>query len=191
MTTETSVVFVIAIIAMVAITNTTLVSVVTQSRILYGMAKEDVVPGVFGKIHEARRSPWFALVFAAVVVIGLLVVGTVLDNLSIGGKTGVVERLATVTVVLTLVVYALVIVSAFKLRGRDEREDTYHANTALLWAGLVGNVVLLAYVVWDDPHSLYWCGGLLALGGVLFAIEYLFGSRDRSTDHARGESLDI
>ena len=40
-----------AVIAMIAITNTTLVAVVTQPRILYGMANEDVVPGVFGKIH--------------------------------------------------------------------------------------------------------------------------------------------
>ncbi len=177
-----------AIIAMTAITNTTLVSVVTQSRILYGMAKEDVVPGVFGKIHASRRSPWFALIFAGVVVIGLLLVGGILNKIGVG--VDVVERLATVTVVLTLVVYALVIVSAFKLRGQDEREDTYRANTALLWFGLVGNIVLLAYVVWDDPHSLIWCGGLLALGGVLFATEYFFGSRDRSSGQARGE-LDL
>ena len=64
-----------ACIAMVAITNTTLVAVVTQSRILYGMAREDVVPGVFGKVHAQRRSPWVALIFAAVVVAGLLLSG--------------------------------------------------------------------------------------------------------------------
>ncbi len=34
-----------SIIALVAITNTTLVTIVTQPRILYGMAREDVVPG--------------------------------------------------------------------------------------------------------------------------------------------------
>ena len=33
-----------SVIAMIAITNTTLVAVVTQPRILYGMANEDVVP---------------------------------------------------------------------------------------------------------------------------------------------------
>ena len=47
-----------SIIAMIAITNTTLVAVVTQPRILYGMANEDIVPGVFSKIHPTRRSPW-------------------------------------------------------------------------------------------------------------------------------------
>ena len=33
------------------------VAVVTQSRILYGMAREDVVPGVFAKIHAVAAQP--------------------------------------------------------------------------------------------------------------------------------------
>ena len=64
------------IIALVAITNTTLVTLVTQPRILYGMAREDVVPGVFAKIHPTRRSPWVGLLFSGLVVGGLLVTGT-------------------------------------------------------------------------------------------------------------------
>ena len=46
-----------SVIAMIAITNTTLVAVVTQPRILYGMANEDVVPGVFAKIHPTPAQP--------------------------------------------------------------------------------------------------------------------------------------
>jgi basic amino acid/polyamine antiporter, APA family len=49
-----------ACIAMVAITNTTLVAVVTQSRILYGMAREDVVPESSARCTRAaaaRGSP--------------------------------------------------------------------------------------------------------------------------------------
>ena len=57
-----------SVIALVAITNTTLVAIVTQPRILYGMASEDVVPGVFAKIHPTRRSPWVGLLFSGVVV---------------------------------------------------------------------------------------------------------------------------
>ena len=163
-----------AIIAMIAITNTTLVSVVTQSRILYGMAREDVVPGVFAKIHPTRRSPTVGLGFSFIVVSGLLIVGTLLNRA--GAGIDVVERLATVTVVFLLFIYALVIISAFKLRGQDEDEDTYRANTLLLIIGLLGNVVLLGYVVYDDPASLWWVAGLLAIGGVLYVAEVLFGS---------------
>jgi amino acid transporter len=99
-----------AIIAMVAITNTTLVVVVTQPRILYGMANEDVVPDVFAKIHATRRSPWVGLVFSATVVCALLVIGTVLTQT--GAGLDLVARLATVTVVFLLFIYALVIVAA-------------------------------------------------------------------------------
>jgi amino acid transporter len=167
-----------AVIAMTAITNTTLVAVVTQSRILYGMSREDVVPGAFGKIHATRRSPWVALIFAASVVCGLLLVGALLNRVGVG--VDVVERLALVTVVFTLFIYALVIISALKLRGQEEREDVYHAPTPLLWIGIVGNMLLLAYVVIDDPGSLWWCAGLLVLGGTLFVAQQLFGHRDRS-----------
>src|SRR5918997_625210 len=64
-----------AVIAMIAISNTTLVTVVAQARILYGMAREDVVPSVFAKIHPTRRSPYVALLFGATVVGALLVIG--------------------------------------------------------------------------------------------------------------------
>ena len=78
-----------SIIALIAITNTTLVTIVTQPRILYGMAKEDVVPGVFAKIHATRRSPWVGLLFSAAVVAALLVTGTVV--LEAGGGIDLVN----------------------------------------------------------------------------------------------------
>jgi amino acid transporter len=165
---------VFAVIAMIAITNTTLVQVVTQSRILYGMAREDVVPGAFAKVHATRRSPVVALVFSAAVVIGLVVVGDLLNRA--GLKIDIVNRLASVTVVLLLVVYAGVIISCFKLRGQDESDQTFKAPSALLVLGLVGNLVLLYYVISTDPASLIWCAGLIALGGVLYVLEKIFGS---------------
>jgi amino acid transporter len=172
------------VIAMIAITNTTLVAVVTQPRILYGMAKEDVVPGVFAKIHASRRSPWVGLLFSAAVVIALLVVGTVAPNVE---GAPLIERLSLVTVVFLLFIYALVIVSCLKLRGHDESERTYRANTALLFVGLLGNIAILGYVIYDDPTSLYWCAGLVAVGVVLFLIEYLFGKRNRPPGAERGD----
>lgn len=175
-----------SVIAMVAITNTTLVAVVTQSRILYGMAQEDVVPGIFGRLHAARRSPWFALIFSFLVVAGLLVSGWAIQRT--GADLDVVARLATVTVVFTLFIYGLVIVSALRLRGQDERPDTFTASRPLLLLGLAGNLVLLTYVVVDDPSSLLWCAALLGLGGALFVLERLFGRRDRPGGVARGEA---
>jgi amino acid transporter len=174
-----------SIIALVAITNTTLVTVVTQPRILYGMAKEDVVPGVFAKIHATRRSPWVGLLFSGAVVAALLIVG---NFVKVGGGIDLVNTLALVTVVFLLAIYALVIITCLKLRGRDEDERTFRANTPLLIVGLVGNLAILGFSVYDDPSSLLWCAGLLAVGVVLFLIERAFGSRNRPQGAGRGAS---
>ena len=163
-----------ALIAMTAITNTTLVSVVTQSRILYGMAREDVVPRVFARVHPTRRSPHVALGFAALVVAALLVIGSIANAV---GDLDVVARLAAVTVVFLLFIYALVIVSALKLRHEPAGPDTYRANTPLLYVGIVGNVVLLTYVVVDDPPALLWVAGLLAVGAALYLVKRVRGGR--------------
>jgi len=175
-----------AIIAMIAITNTTLVSVVTQSRILYGMARENVVPSVFARVHPTRRSPHIALIFSAVVVAALLIIGELLSR--VDEELDIVGRLATVTVVFLLFIYALVIVSCLKLRGQGETNESYRANTVLLYLGVVGNIVLLAYVVIDDPRSLYWVGGLLALGVALYLAQRLTGGQ-RSTGATTGERI--
>jgi amino acid transporter len=173
-----------SVIAMIAITNTTLVAVVTQPRILYGMANEDVVPGVFAKIHPTRRSPYVGLVFSGLVVGALLVVGTYAPRVE--GST-LIERLSLVTVLFLLFIYSLVIISCLKLRGQDEDERTYHANTPLLLVGLVGNIAIFGWSVYDDPTSLIWCAGLIGVGVVLFLVEYFFGQRTRPPGAERGE----
>ena len=177
-------------IAMIAITNTTLVAIVTQPRILYGMANEDVVPAVFAKIHPTRRSPWVGLIFSGTVVCALLVVGTFVPNVE---GASLIERLSLVTVLFLLFIYALVIVSCLKLRGQDEDERTYRANTPLLIVGLLGNLAILGYSIYIDATALIWCAGLLAVGVVLFLVEYLFGKsksgakRREHTTESRGD----
>jgi amino acid transporter len=144
-------------IALVAVTNTALVSLVAQSRIMYGMARQGVVPRVFARVHPVRRTPWVAILFTASLVVVLL----------LGAD---VDRLATVTVVFLIAVYGMVCASALKLRGSSVEHRHYTAPTALLWIGVVGNAGLLVYTAYDDPGSLVWCAGILALGVVLYFV---------------------
>ncbi len=171
------------LIAMVAISNTCLVTVVAQSRILYGMAREDVVPSIFSKIHPTRRSPYVALLFGAGVVAALLIVGAAIRssqvNLPEDQQLDIVDRLATITVVFLLFIYALVIVACLKLRGKDETSETYRANTPLLIIGIAGNLIVLVYTLYDDPEALYWVAGLLAVGLVLYLAERFFGKKQQ------------
>jgi amino acid transporter len=167
-------IIVFSIIAMIAISNTTLVTMSAAARILYGMGKLDVVPRAFSRVHPTRRSPVVALGFVLAVVAVLLVIGSAL---AAAGGPDVVERLAAITVVFLVFVYGLVIICALKQRGQDETPDTFRANTPLLYVGLLGNAVLLVYIVIDDPGSLLWVAGLLAVGLVLFLVQYLSRGR--------------
>jgi APA family basic amino acid/polyamine antiporter len=169
------------IIAMIAISNTTLVTVVAQSRILFGMARENIVPRVFAKVHPTRRSPYVALFFGAAIVGALLVIGAAIrssqTDIPVDDRLDIVDRLATITVVFLLFIYALVIVACLKLRGQDETADTYRANTPLLIAGIVGNLAVLVYTLIDDPEALFWVAGLLAVGLVLYLVQNVFGRK--------------
>ena len=182
------------LIAMTAISNTTLVTVTAQARILYGMAREDIVPSVFAKIHPVRRSPYVALIFGTIVVAALLLVGAGIRSSQAGAgvpaddRLDIVDRLATITVVFLLFIYALVIVACLKVRGRDEHPDVYRANTPILILGIIGNLVVLVYTVATDPESLFWVAGLLAVGLVLYLLEKFFGkNRLRPPGIERGD----
>lgn len=180
------------IIAMVAISNTALVTAVAQSRILFGMARENVVPAVFAKVHPTRRSPYVALLFGAAIVGGLLLIGAAIRSSQAGlpsdEQLDIVDRLATITVVFLLLIYALVIIACLKLRGTDETPDTYRANTPLLFLGIIGNLAVLVYTLIDDPDALYWVAGLLALGLVLYLLQHFFGQKQPTVPLGDGGS---
>ena len=171
-----------AVIAMIAITNTTLVAVVTQPRILYGMANEDVVPGVFARIHATRRSPWVGLLFSAVVVAALLVIGTALT--SAGARLDLVARLATVTVLFLLFIYALVIVSGAQAartgRGRAGLPRQHRRCWCSAWSATSRSS--RGPSTTTRPRC---CGAPASSpsGVVLFVVEYFFGRSDRPGGH--------
>jgi hypothetical protein len=71
-----------------------------------------------------------------------------------------------------------VCVAALVLRKRSVKHDHYTAPTALLVIGVVGNAALLVYTAVTSPKSLLYCGGMLAVGAVLYFVNNLFTSDD-------------
>ncbi len=144
-------------IALVAVTNTTLVSLVAQSRIMYGMARQGIVPRIFARTHATRRTPWVAIVFTAALVCLLLAVADV-------------NRLAVVTTLFLIVVYGMVCLSAIRLRRTRVDHDHYSAPLVILVAGVVANAAILVHTTIDDPGSLVWCAAILAIGVVMYFV---------------------
>lgn len=65
---------VVAVIALLATTNTTLLAVTATSRLQYGMAGTGALPPVFGRLSR-RRAPWIGILAASVIAAGFVALG--------------------------------------------------------------------------------------------------------------------
>ena len=68
------------LIAMFAVANSALINMMMASRLLYGMAKQQVLPPVLGRVLEGRRTPWVAILFTTAIAVGLLIYVGSLDQ---------------------------------------------------------------------------------------------------------------
>ncbi|GHH66964.1 amino acid permease [Streptosporangium violaceochromogenes] len=158
-----------ALIALLAVGNTALINMIMASRLVYGMAKEGIVPGVFAVVHARRATPWVAILFTVAIAAALVVTGDVGD-------------LADTTVLLLLLVFALVNVAVLVLRRDPVDHDHYRAPS---WMPALGAVVccVLALPVTGRGGDVYVRAGALIAGGmVLWFVGRLFlpGSADPS-----------
>ena len=64
-------------IALFAITNTVLITLIAGSRIFYGMAREKVFPSILEKIHFKTKTPWVAVLVILITSIGFTFIGDI------------------------------------------------------------------------------------------------------------------
>jgi len=64
-------------IALFAITNTVLITLIAGSRIFYGMAREKVFPSTLEKIHFKTKTPWVAVLVILITSIGFTFIGDI------------------------------------------------------------------------------------------------------------------
>jgi hypothetical protein len=62
-------------ISMFAVSNTALINMLMASRLIYGMARQHVLPPVLGTVHPHRHTPWVAIVFTTLIAFGLIRAG--------------------------------------------------------------------------------------------------------------------
>ena len=67
-------------ISMFAVSNTALINMLMASRLIYGMARQHVLPPVLGVVHPTQRAPWVAIVFTTVIAFGLIFYVTAFAN---------------------------------------------------------------------------------------------------------------
>src|SRR5690606_28427047 len=62
-------------IALVAVANGALLTMIMSSRLAYGMADEGLLPTPLTRVLPNRRTPWLAIVVTTAVAVGLTLVG--------------------------------------------------------------------------------------------------------------------
>jgi len=146
-------------IALLAVANGALINLIMASRLLYGMARQRIMPPVFERLLPERRTPWVAIIFTTLIAAGLIVLGEL-------------ETLADTTVLLLLLVFAVVNVSVLVLRRDDVGVDHFRAPTAI---PIIGIAVIVLLLTQTEAKIFGWAAALLGLGVVLYGVTYALG----------------
>jgi amino acid transporter len=162
-----------ALIALLAVSNTALMNMIMASRLVYGMAREGVVPPVFAVVHPSRSTPWISILFTVAIAVVLV-------------ATGDVGALAETTVLLLLGVFALVNVSVLVLRRDPADHEHYRAPTWMPVLGALVCLILVLPVTGRAPAVYARAGVLIAIGMALWFVNRLFV---RSVDASKVAAL--
>ena len=164
-----------------AVANTALINMLMASRLIYGLAKQDVLPRPFASVLPGRRTPWAGIVFATLLALLLVLVVEQLAE-------STVTALAGTTGLLLLCVFAVVNISVLVLR-REPDNGKFRAPTAAPVIAAVACLFLAG--PWardrDDWVQYQIAGGLLLLGAALWLVTWLVNrraSRDTRIDRA-------
>jgi amino acid transporter len=155
------------LIAMFAVANSALINMMMASRLLYGMAKQQVLPPVLGRVLEGRRTPWVAILFTTAIAVGLLLYVGSLENagsqLSLLGGT---------TALLLLAVFTVVNICCLVLRRENVRHKHFRAPTVLPILGALCCAYLVGPWTGRNPGQYTIAGILLGIGVVLWVITF-------------------
>lgn len=146
-------------ITIAAVANTALVNYVMGSRLLYGMARQGLLPEALGRVHGVRRTPHVATAVLLVVVVGLQFAGDI-------------TQLAGATVLLLLLVFTLVNGALIVLKLREG--NIAGCFNAPIFVPALGAAVCLVMIVGrvreDDWRGPAIAGAIIAAILVLYAI---------------------
>ncbi|NRQ50842.1 APC family permease [Aeromicrobium stalagmiti] len=155
-------------LAVFAVANTALINMLMASRLIYGMARQDVLPRQLGSVLPGRRTPWAGIAFTTVLALGLIY------YVRQDPDSDIVVNLASVTSLLLLCVFAVVNVACLVLRGkRHDHVKTFFSSPGPL--PYLGAFLCLFLVgPWVDRESIVYeiAGGLMLIGVVLWLITF-------------------
>ena len=159
-----------SLIALVAVANGALLTMIMSSRLAFGMAEQGLLPSALARVLPNRRTPWVAIVATTAVAMLLTLVGDL-------------STLAETVVLLLLVVFLSANVSVLVLRRDRVDHDHFRVWTFVPILGVASCVLLLT-----QQSATVWllAAGLLVVGVVLYFVARRFAGEPVSdTDPSR------
>ncbi len=164
-------------ISMFAVANSALINMMMASRLLYGMARQGVLPASLAKVHQKNRTPWASIVFTTALSFGLITYVSYANDDAIAVLGGT-------TSLLLLGVFAVVNVAVLILRSDTVDHSHFRTRTWIAVAGALACTYLVTPLSGRAGEQYEVAGLLLALGLVLSVPIYLHR-------RSQGEDLEI
>jgi APA family basic amino acid/polyamine antiporter len=160
---------VFSLVALVAVANGALLTMIMASRLVFGMAEQRLLPRPLGRVLPGRRTPWVAIVLTTLVAMGLTLVGDLGD-------------LANAVVLLLLLVFLSTNTAVLVLR-RDEVEQEHFRIPAVVPVMAIGSCLLLLWQ--QEAQTWLLAGAELAAGVLLYLLTRAPWWSDREEPAAR------
>jgi len=161
-----------SLIALIAVANGALLTMIMASRLAFGMAEQGLLPSPLGRVLPRRRTPWVAIVSTTGVAMLLTLVGDL-------------GTLAETVVLLLLLVFISANVSVLVLRRDRVQHEHFRVWTFVPVLGVISCLVLLSQ---QRPIVWLFAGILLAVGVILWLSTRRFAARP--LDDRAGEVSD-
>lgn len=164
-------------ISMFAVANSALINMMMASRLLYGMARQGVLPKSLAKVHRKNQTPYTAIIFTTALSLALIAYVANANENS-------VKVLGGTTALLLLGVFAIVNVAVLVLRHDRVEHEHFKTKTAVAITGAVACLYLVTPLSGRAGEQYVVAALLLAIGLVLSVPIYLHR-------RAQGDDLSI
>ncbi|MGY1803144.1 APC family permease [Blastococcus sp. SYSU D00922] len=141
-------------IALVAVANGALLTMIMASRLVFGMAEQGLLPRPLGRVLPRRRTPWVSIVVTTAVAMGLTLVGDL-------------ATLANTVVLLLLLVFLSTNTAVLVLRSDRVEADHFRAPVVVPVLAIASCLLLL----WQqEGRTWLFAGVMLAVGVLLYLL---------------------
>jgi basic amino acid/polyamine antiporter, APA family len=161
-----------SLVALIAVANGALLTMIMSSRLAYGMAEQRLLPAALGRVLPRRRTPGVAIVVTTLVAVGLVF-------------TGDLASLAETVVLLLLLVFISTNVAVLVLRRDHVEHEHFRVVTVVPWLGVASCVLLLTQ---QSGETWLRAGTLLLLGMLLYLAMRILGGGRAGSANPSGET---